>query len=470
MDRFAAFHDTICAVATPVGEGGIGILRISGPDSLAILKRLFRSLRHFEDYESHRLYHGWITDPESGEPLDEVLACWMAGPRTYTREDVVEINSHSGFGILSRLLHLVLASGARLAQPGEFTRRAFLSGRIDLSQAEAVIEIIRSRSEESLRLAGRQMAGELRWLVESWREKLLSFQARIEAFIDFSDDLDDSEPAESQSLIEDIRRQCLEPMMDLVRRYDEGRWLREGLTLVIAGKPNVGKSSLLNGLLGRERAIVTPIPGTTRDIIEDALILRGVTVRIQDTAGLRPGGDVIEAMGMAKTRECLASADGILWMLDVSRPLDDDDDAVHQSVTGRRLMVLLNKVDLPGCFTQEIVRQRYRLAASVPVLALSALSAPDLDRLRSAAESALLDHPLVTPNASSLVPSLRHKGCLDAAASHLERAIVLLGEGGLGELVSLELGLARQALESILGIDGDDALLDRIFGDFCVGK
>jgi tRNA modification GTPase len=470
MDIFSARQDTICAIATPIGEGGIGILRISGPDALDILGKVFRPQRRVDHLQSHRLYHGWIIDPVSDERVDEVLASWMQGPQTYTREDVVEINSHSGFGILDRLLQIVLTSGARLAEPGEFTRRAFLSGRIDLSQAEAVIEIIRSRSEESLKQAGRQLQGGVRSLVESWRDQLLSLQAQFEAFIDFSDDLDEAEPAETESIVQNLSSAILAPIRSLSHRYDEGRVLREGLTLVLAGKPNVGKSCLLNGLVGRERAIVTPHPGTTRDIIEDAFILSGVTVRILDTAGLRPGGDSIEAMGMAKTRQSVLEADLVLWLLDLSRPLDEEDDSVFELIAGRNTLLILNKADLPPHFDARAVKERYQLGDAVPILTLSVLRPSDLLTVQSQLKGSLLDRPIRSSAAGGVIPNLRQKQCLDQAAEHLEQALSLFNHHGLGELISDEMGQARKALESILGVEPDDALLDRIFGDFCIGK
>ncbi len=468
MDIFTAHHDTICAVATPIGEGGIGILRISGPDALNILERVFRPQRKQGALQSHRLYYGWIIDPISGERVDEVLASWMRGPQTYTREDVVEINSHSGFGVLDRLLRIVLASGARLAEPGEFTRRAFLSGRIDLSQAEAVIELIRSRSEESLRQAGRQLRGGLRTIVEDVRDRLLSLQARLEAFIDFADEMEGDESREPQAVIEGLHRDVLSPLHDLRNRYNEARVLREGLTVVLAGKPNVGKSSLLNRLVGRDRAIVTPHPGTTRDVIEDVFILSGVTIRVLDTAGLRPQGDLIETLGMAKTRESLSEADVVLWMLDQSRPLDEEDDSVFESISNHSPILILNKADLPACFSVSDVTERYQFAA--PALALSVLSHDDLEILRATLKERFLDQPLHTASSGGIVPNLRQKQCLDRALESLGRAISLFHAQTFGELVSLELDQARRELETILGLQWDDALLDRIFGNFCIGK
>lgn len=468
MDFYATLDDTICAVATPLGEGGIGIIRISGPDSLGILMKIFRPPIPPQAIESHRLYHGWITDPSTGERVDEVLVSWMRGPRTYTREDVVEINSHSGFGVLDHLLRLVLSSGARLAEPGEFTRRAFLSGRIDLSQAEAVIDIIRARSEESLKQAGRQLQGGLRILLEEWRDRLLTIQAQLEAFIDFSDDMDDTEPPEVQSMMESLRKDLLGPLRALSRRYDEGRILRQGLTVVLAGKPNVGKSSLLNALVGHDRAIVTAHPGTTRDVIEDIFILCGVTIRVMDTAGLRHCTDSIEALGMDKTRQSLSQADIVIWLLDQSRPLDEEDDAAFQDISGRNTLLLLNKADLEPHFTIDQVKARYGMECSA--LNLSVINSQDVDLLRACLKESFLDRPLRAGSSGSVIPNLRQKQCLDQAIHHLEHSLSLFENEGFGELITFELGQARSQLERILGLERDEALLDRIFGDFCIGK
>ena len=250
----------------------------------------------------------------------------MAAPRTYTREDVIEINCHSGYAVLNRILELVLATGARLAQPGEFTRRAFLNGRIDLSQAEAVIEIIRSRSEQGLLLANRHLRGDFRELIEKWRETLIQAQTRLEAFIDFSEDLAEEAEEEApayESLLEELREAVQGPIRAALNKYEEGRVLREGLTLVLVGKPNVGKSSMLNALLGKDRAIVTSAPGTTRDVIEDTFLLHGVQVRILDTAGIRNQPDEIESCGIERTIRSVSEADVVLWLIDHSRPLTE---------------------------------------------------------------------------------------------------------------------------------------------------
>jgi tRNA modification GTPase len=323
---FTSTEDTICAIATPVGEGGIGIIKISGPAALPIALKLFKPTHPVSTLKSHRLYHGRIIDPASGFGIDEVLVSYMKAPRTYTCEDVVEINCHSGFAVLNRMLELVIDAGARLAQPGEFTRRSFLNGRIDLSQAEAVIELIHARSSQSLMIANRQLRGSLRRQVTSWRETALTLQSRIEATIDFSEDLDE-EPDELQGLLITLEEELIAPIEQMLSGYEDGRILREGLTLVLIGKPNVGKSSLLNGLLGKDRAIVTPIPGTTRDVIEDSFILSGVTVRILDTAGIRNEPDEIESIGIGRTLRSIEDADAVLWLIDRSRPLSDEEES-----------------------------------------------------------------------------------------------------------------------------------------------
>ena len=350
---FRLLQDTICAIATPIGEAGIGLIRLSGPDALNDALKIFRAKDPTRKLKSHTLNYGWIKDPVSGEVVDEVLLGYMAAPGTYTREDVIEINCHSGYAVLNRILELVLATGARLAQPGEFTRRAFLNGRIDLSQAEAVIEIIRSRSEQGLLLANRHLRGDFRQLIEEWRQTLIQVQSRIEAFIDFSEDIEEEAEEEApayESLLAELRDTVQGPIRATLNKYEEGRVLREGLTLVLVGKPNVGKSSMLNALLGKDRAIVTSAPGTTRDVIEDTFLLQGVQVRILDTAGIRNQPDEIESRGIERTIRSVSEADVVLWLIDHSRPLTSEDQKVYEAVGDSRCIVLLNKSDLAPAF------------------------------------------------------------------------------------------------------------------------
>lgn len=464
-------EDTICAVATPVGEGGIGIIRISGPEAPAVAGRLFRPRKKgVFPLKSHRLYLGWIHDPDDGQPVDEVLLSCMAAPHTYTREDIVEINCHSGYAVLNRILEIVLKSGIRLAEPGEFTRRAFLNGRIDLSQAEAVIDIIRSRSHQSLLIANRHMQGAVREMVEQWRGHLLDIRSNVEAAIDFSEDLDHQEgdiPSQADFLCTRLRSELLSPIEQTIRHYCAGRILREGLTIVLAGKPNVGKSSLLNALLGKDRAIVTPFPGTTRDVVEDSFILSGVQVRILDTAGIRHEPDEIESFGIERTLHSVSQADVVIWVIDGSRPITSEDDSVFHAVSRRELLVVLNKSDLP-CHVSELdAKQRFGLP-SAPVR-LSALNSTDMEKLRTLLAERYLRQP-IEQSEGTIVLNLRHKGCLEDALQSLYGAEELLRGGAYGELVSFELAQASKKLDSILGWDGDSELLDRIFSRFCIGK
>ena len=458
--------DTICAIATPVGEGGIGIVKIGGPGALPLARLLFRSRRPVESLESHRLYYGWIVDPATGDAVDEGLLSYMAAPHTYTREDVVEINSHSGHAVLARILELVLAAGARLAEPGEFTRRALLNGRIDLSQAEAVAELVHSRSLRGVLHANRHLRGEFRRKIEEWREVLLDLQSRVEAHIDFSEDLDE-EPPETAPPGFDLLEDVIRSIAGTVESYRSGRVLHEGLAIALVGKPNVGKSSLLNAFVGKDRAIVTPFPGTTRDVIEDGFTLEGIEVRVLDTAGIRREPDEIESYGIERTIETVGEADVVLWLVDGSRPLDAEDDAVFRAVRGKRCMVLLNKNDLPHETTPGNVEERFGTGA--PVLKISALNRDDVERLKGLLAESCLRQPIETGR-TAVVPNLRQKDCLERAASALDRAREHLACGRFDDLASLELASARKELDAILGRDGDGELLDRIFSQFCIGK
>lgn len=466
MINTALSGDTICAIATPIGEAGIGIVKMSGPQSLSVLKGLFRPSRAVTPFQSHRLYHGWIHEPASGDKVDEVLTTFMRAPHTYTREDIVEIHCHGGYSVLHRVLRLVLDRGVRMAEPGEFTRRAFLNGRIDLSQAEAVIDVIRSRSDKSLELAARQLQGELRHRVQGWRETLLQLQSRIEAAIDFADDLDDEEP-ESHLLVQTLHRELIEPLEEAVAHYRSGRVVREGLTMVLVGRPNVGKSSLLNALVGKKRAIVTHHPGTTRDVIEDSFILAGVQVRILDTAGIREKPDEIESMGIHKTLESIEQADVILCIVDSSSPLTDEDEIVFRSIGIKPSIILLNKSDLPRAVGESEVLNRF--GREVPVLSLSVLDPAHIRTLEACLTENFLKEPIDVCSTMT-IPNLRQKECFERALQSLKQAGRLIQEERFGELVSLELRSGRQQLEAVLGWDGDDELLDKIFSDFCIGK
>ncbi len=392
--------------------------------------------------------------------MDEVLLAFMPGPHTYTREDVVEINCHSGYGVLRRILDLTLAQGARLARPGEFTLRAFLSGRVDLTQAEAVLEVIQARTEAGLKVAAGHLSGGLGRAVRQAREALLDLLARVEAALDFPEEAGELSP-ESCAAVLTAQGQFLE---DLAGTYREGRLLREGLQVVIAGRPNVGKSSLLNRLLDLDRAIVTEIPGTTRDVIEEAISLGGVMVRLADTAGLGPARDRLEALGIERTRDKLAQADLVLYLVDGSLPLDPGDLEALGELRGRSAILVINKIDLPAV----LAAQDLAAAATFPVVRISALTGQGLEDAKRGIVDLALGGGL-TP-AGEMVTQARHHRHLQNCLERLRQALALLGPGPAWELVALELREAVGELGEITGQEVGEDVLDRIFAQFCLGK
>jgi tRNA modification GTPase len=456
--------DTIAAIATPAGVGGIGVIKVSGPSAWAIGRRLFQPARAQEEICSHRLYHGHLVEPDTGRAVDEVLTSFMRAPHTYTREDVVEINCHSGMAVLERILEIVLRSGARLAEPGEFTRRAFVNGRIDLTQAEAVVDVIHSKTKRSLDLASEHLRGALQAIISDLRSRLLQVLATVEAAIDFPDE--DIEAAEGAELAEALRTRVLGPIADLLAGYEDGRILREGLAVIIAGKPNVGKSSLLNALLRSNRALVTPIPGTTRDAIEEGFNLRGLPIRLVDTAGLRAADNLVEELGMALTRERLARSDLILLVMDRSAPLTSEDFQVAEELGDKPRITVLNKSDLERHpdFTQVDT-----LFPGETVVEISALRGDGMEALKDAVFRTVLGRRLDTET-SVVAPNLRHKLCLNRTQQAVKRAIDLLQAQATVELVAVELQEALAHLGEIIGMTTSEDVLDQIFSRFCIGK
>ncbi len=452
--------DTIAAISTPLGEAGIGVVRLSGPAAEAIARSLFRPRRGRSQFLSHHLYLGHIAaSPE--EIIDEVLLTIMRGPRTYTREDVVEIHCHSGMEVLRRILELTLARGARLARPGEFTLRAFLSGRIDLTQAEAVLEVIQARTEAGLRVAADHLAGRLGASLRRLRETLLDLLARVEATLDFPEETGEF-PAAAATAALDPQIEALEA---LAATYREGRLLREGLLAVIAGQPNVGKSSLLNCLLARDRAIVTELPGTTRDLVEEVITLGGVPVRLSDTAGLRPAQDRVEELGIRRTRERLAQADLILYLVDGSLPLAPEVRRDLAELGERPGLAVVNKVDLP----QELSLSDLERATSLPIIKISALTGEGLENLKQQIVDLVLQGGLNTTG--EIVTQARHHQHLRRCLTCLHQARKLLEASDTPwELAALELQEAIRELGEITGQEVGDDVLDRIFSEFCLGK
>jgi tRNA modification GTPase len=459
-------HDTIAAIATPPGEGGIGIVRISGPAALEIAGRLFRPAvaQDWRSGPGYRLYYGYVVDPATGETVDEVLLALMRAPKSYTREDVVEINGHGGIVPLRRILQLVLDYGARLAEPGEFTRRAFLNGRLDLAQAEAILDVIRARTDNGLRIAVEQLRGALSERIGVLRNTVLGVLAEMEAGIDFPEE-EDVPQTEADALIgrlQEVADECGR----LLAGADAGRVYREGLGVAIVGKPNVGKSSLLNALLREARAIVTDVPGTTRDVIEETVNIRGIPVRLLDTAGLRETEDTVERIGVARTRSVVAEADLVLAVLDAATGITDEDREVLAVAAAKPMLVVINKMDLaPAGITPEAVRAFVK----APVLRMAVREGVGLDKLEETiAELVLGGH--VAGRDPILVSNVRHKNALERARRHLDEARAALAGGWPLELAAIDVRNALDALGEITGTTVSDDLLDRIFGDFCIGK
>lgn len=454
------FSDTIAAVSTPVGEGGIAVIRISGPDSLPILKSLFRR-KHDGGFQSHRFYYGEILSPESGIVIDEAMCVYMQAPRSFTREDVAEMQCHGGTLIIQQILGLVLRQGARLAQPGEFTRRAFLNGRIDLIQAEAVIDLIRSKTEASVAVARRQSDGTLSDSLFKIRDHIRQSLALVEAYVDFPDE--EMGEIDSSHFFAEINS-AIFLAGSLIASFVEGRVIREGVSVLIAGKPNVGKSSLLNTLLKEKRAIVTSVPGTTRDLIEEVINIDGLPVKLLDTAGIRKSVDPVEREGVKLALERIPTADLLLYVLDSSKPFDLDDRFVAESLSGFRVIIVFNKSDLPR--QMDLPRDLHFL----PSISVSTATGDGLYDLKRQISSLFLHGKAVDSREYLFLTRARHRDALQAVCSILND--LKISPDGLSqcELVAVDLREALDFLGQITGESTSDDILDLIFGQFCIGK
>jgi len=459
---------TIAAIATPPGSGGIGIIRISGEASRNILAAIFRRSGRLESRErsnsspplrSHRLYLGHIIDPKADAVVDEVLTVVMQAPRSYTTEDVVEIQSHSGYIVLNKILKLVLAYGARLAEPGEFTRRAFMNNRIDLTQAEAVIDMINARTGKSLDIAAGQLEGKVGKRINEIRESLLSVMAEIEADIDFSDDMEG--PGVDTRWAQVLNAGVAGPLEQLIASYEHNHYFRDGIRMAIVGRPNVGKSSLLNCLTRKERAIVTEIPGTTRDTIEEMVNINGLPVIVIDTAGLHNTTQQIEKMGIERTHATIRAADIVLLVVDISQGITQEDRDIYQQLRETKHIVVMNKVDL---HQELVVPGDWECGEAVKV---SALEGTNLDDLIEAIFTMGVGRP-ESYQATSLVPNLRQTEGLKTARGLIGNALVD-GDRGI-ELIAMDLREAMGELDRILGLSYGDDVLDQIFSRFCIGK
>ena len=456
MNR-APHRDTIAAVATPPGTGGIAIVRVSGPRAEAVLKSLFHRADRRAAWESHVMAYGHLV--HAGEVLDEAMGVLMRAPRSFTCEDVAELHCHGGPVVTARVLEAALACGARAAEPGEFSRRAFEAGRIDLAQAEATMELIGASGTQAPRAAVRQLGGGLSRAVRLAQQELVDLLAALEAATDFPDEVDEVLTA----------RQVREAAAALARRLRDacdaraGRVLERGLDVTIAGQPNVGKSSLLNLLLEEERAIVTDIPGTTRDVLTGSIELDGLRVNLSDTAGLRDSKDPVEALGVARARERMDQADLVLVVLDASRPLSEADAALIAGLPPERTAVLLNKTDLGELLTPERI---HAVAPDMPCRSLSVRTAQGLE----AVKALLRAHAGDIRGEHALLVAARHVEAAQTAVRALEAACQTLGEAMPVDLAVIDLRAALHALGSITGEDADERVIDAVFANFCVGK
>jgi tRNA modification GTPase len=455
-------EDTIAAVATPVGEGGVGIVRVSGADAERIAAALFvRAETKNGRLKSHMLHYGTIRDPKSDKILDQVLLTIMRKPRSYTGEDVVEVHCHGGVFVVHRILGVVLAQGARYAEPGEFTKRAFLNGRLDLAQAEAVLDLIAARTEKGADLALSQIKGELSNWIGDLREQLLDILAQVEAAIDFPEDE-----------IELLDRPALVAKIDAIREkinvitatYEWGRLFREGAKVCICGRPNVGKSSLFNALLGEERVIVTPIPGTTRDVIEESINLDGLPVVLWDTAGIRDAIDEVERIGVNLSREHLEKSEAVVVVLDGSMRLTDEDRIFLSSTTKKMGLVAINKIDIEQRVDRDQLRQ---IVGDKNIVTVSATQGHGIEELRKSLRELIL-HTDMEP--SFVLTNLRHKSALLCGEQALANAGLALYETQPPELVAVALQEARESLEEVVGVIQKDDVLELIFSKFCIGK
>ena len=457
------FHtDTIAAISTGMTSSGIGIIRISGPEAIAIADKVYdsRSGKKLEDMLTHTIHYGFIRDGK--EFIDEVLVMLMRGPRSFTAEDTVEINCHGGVYAMNRILELVIRNGARPAQPGEFTKRAFLNGRIDLSQAEAVIDVINAKNEYALKSSVSQLKGSVLKVIKNIREKIIYHIAYIESA------LDDPEHISLEGYPEQLEEQVdqwKKKIHTLIASAENGKRMKEGIKTVIVGKPNAGKSSLLNVLLGEERAIVTDIAGTTRDVLEEQMSLSGISLNIIDTAGIRSTEDVVEKIGVKKAKTYAQDADLIIYVVDSSTGLDENDEEIMEMIRGRNAIVLLNKMDLDCVTTEEDIKKYL----DKPVIPVSAKEEQGIDRLEQTVKDMFYEGS-ISFNDEIYITNMRQKAALKEALDSLEQVSVSIQNQMPEDFFSIDLMNAYEELGSITGESVGEDLVNEIFSKFCMGK
>lgn len=461
--NFMKEFDTIAAIATALGEGGISIIRVSGKDSVTIVDKIFKSKNGTTilNIKPYTMQYGNIVELITKENIDEVIVSFMKGPKSFTAEDTIEINCHGGIFSTKRVLEEVLKAGARIAEPGEFTKRAFLNGRIDLSQAEAIMDIITSKTDISMKAAIRQSEGKLSMYINKLREELLELIAHIEATVDYPED--DLEELTSEDTI--IQLQCiLSKVEKLINSADEGKIIRDGLNTAIVGKPNVGKSSLLNALLEEKRAIVTDIEGTTRDVIEEYINISGIPIKIIDTAGIRETKDIVEKIGVENSMKKIDEADLIIFILDASREMDNKDLDIITHIKNKKYIIILNKTDLP----KKIKNDDLKFLSSKYIVDMSAKTGFGIDKLKDRIKELFFNGDIKASNL--IITNMRHKAALISAKSNCLDAINALKNTAAIDLASIDIRNAWYNLGQITGDTIEEDLIEKIFKNFCLGK
>ncbi|WP_337017138.1 tRNA uridine-5-carboxymethylaminomethyl(34) synthesis GTPase MnmE [Oceanobacillus massiliensis] len=455
--------DTITAISTPIGEGAIAIVRLSGPEAISITAGIFKG-KDLINVDSHTIHYGKILEPQTNEIAEEVMVSVMRAPKTFTREDVVEINCHGGMVAVNRVLEIILAKGARLAEPGEFTKRAFLHGRIDLSQAEAVMDLIRAKTDKAMSVALKQMDGRLSGLIQKLRQDLLETVAHVEVNIDYPE-YDDVEEM-SNDMMRTKTKEVHAAIEDLLGVAKQGKILREGLATAIIGRPNVGKSSLMNTLVQENKAIVTEIPGTTRDIIEEYVNVRGVPLRLVDTAGIRETEDIVERIGVERSRKVLKESDLILFVLNFNDELTEEDRKLFEAVRGLEYIVIINKTDLEQRLDMNTVKE---FAGDRPIVSTSLIEEEGVDELEKAIADTFFAGEIDTGD-MTYVSNIRHIQLLKQAKQALEDAMEGIELGMPLDIVQIDVTRTWEFLGEIIGDTASDSLIDQLFSQFCLGK
>lgn len=456
-------EDTIAALSTPFGIGGIGVIRISGSNSFEIIQKIFISSKSINDAASHSVIYGKITQPITGEVIDEVLVLKMCKPNTFTREDIIEIHCHGGIVVVDRILTLLYKLGARPAEAGEFTKRAFLNGRIDLSQAEGIIDLINSKTVESSRAAVNHLEGKLAKKLQSSRNRLIELLADIDVTVDYPEhDIEEITGEKVEAGLKEIKQELL----GLADTFDRGRILREGINIVIAGRPNVGKSSLLNQLTGNARAIVTDIPGTTRDIIEEFVNIKGIPAKITDTAGIRDTQDIVEQIGVDKAYKAIENADLVIMMLAADTGITPDDAELIEKLTGRKSIVVINKIDL---VSNEVLESLRSALSGRIVLEASVLNDKGIDNIEDTIADMFFKGK-ISQNDEVLITNIRHKSLVDKAIHDIDQAVDAYQTGMPLDIIAIDIKNAAENIGQITGESITEAVMHNIFSRFCIGK